>query len=293
MKKSLFNPINYWRVGTLTQRRLALALLLLARLPRIGYRFLIYALFCRKPQSTLKPYLVQLRQNGFVRIPRGVLPVDAVLAECDAMLRSRLADASGGINSKKSYLVPLLSDDDYATTTALMDFATSEEVVFLVSAYLHSLPVLTYLNLWYSPNRVTEKLEGSQLWHLDHESYRQVKMFLYVNDVDETCGPTKAFPKRYSKLKQKELGYRLGDGKHFSEGLDDARSVVLTGKRGDIVLLDTSTCFHRGSDGLGSPRYVCTAQYLPIYAYSKNKFINLCHLSASAGPSYRKRLFYG
>jgi hypothetical protein len=288
------NPFARLRLGTLNARRMAFLLSVITRLPRFVYRFTLNAFSFARPRHKYEKYIRLLKKQGYVYIPRGELPVEPILADSDAYVRRQQSDQSSEMNSKKSYLIPLVTNDDYSSLQSLVDFATSEDLVGIVSAYLKSLPVLTYLNIWYSPNKPSEKMEGSQLWHLDHESYRQVKVFLYLNDVDAKAGPTRIFTKGYSLREQKKLKYRLGhESKHFSDGLDESQSLSLTGKRGDIVILDTSSCFHRGSDGAGSPRYLCTAQYLPIYAFSRNKFSSLKGLKSSEQPFYQDALLGG
>ena len=292
MHKSGINPVNHLRSGTIYQRRLACSLLLLSRLPSVVARYGSYLHLTGVRQKHVL-YIGQLKQRGFVHIPRGVVPVEKLLADCDSLVQAKLKARSSELHSKKQYLIPLLSDKDRLSRRAMVDFAVSEDIVAIVSGYLYSLPFLTYLNLWYSPNRSVATLKGSQLWHLDHEALRQVKVFVYVSDVDATSGATAVFTKDYSLRRQKELGYRFdGGAKHFSAGLDTAKAHTLTGKRGDIVIIDTSSCFHRGSDGSGSPRYVCTAQYLPVYAFSKNKFADLNKLRPGPEPTYRRHLFH-
>ena len=50
------------------------------------------------------------------------------------------------------------------------------------------LPVLTYANVWYSPV-LEEVAERRIALHLDHEDLRQMKVFIYCSDVDDSAGP--------------------------------------------------------------------------------------------------------
>ena len=61
--------------------------------------------------------------------------------------------------------------------------------------HIHKLVVLSKKN---NPN-----LEGSQLMHLDHEDFQQIKLFFFFEDVDKDTGPLVALDQKDSTNIQK------------------------------------------------------------------------------------------
>jgi hypothetical protein len=115
----------------------------------------------------------------------------------------------------------------------------------------------------YSPGQEQpdgEPWAGSQLFHFDGEDDRQIKVFVLLSDVeDERDGPLTFLPAAASREAVRKLGGRpVGPvGSYMRAGpysdeevrrvVDPADLVTMTGKRGRILLLDTSTTLHQGS----------------------------------------------
>ena len=112
--------------------------------------------------------------------------------------------------------------------------------------------MLTYIAVWYSPNDST-KDDGSQKFHLDHEDFRQVKGFVFIDDVEETSGPFTLLEAEASAGVQRAVHYRMTPAEKRVEDdvvfgiADRRRAVSLTGPAGTVALVDTSRCFHYGS----------------------------------------------
>lgn len=107
-------------------------------------------------------------------------------------------------------------------------------------------------------------------WHKD-SSFRQFKAFLYLNDVDESCGPLELIANSH-RLEDYVSDIRSG-GLTFRElriteaqieailSRDPSRLRTLTGKAGTLILVDTAS-IHRGSPPAGGTRYALTNYYL-------------------------------
>ena len=75
-----------------------------------------------------------------------------------------------------------------------------------MSEYLGCIPILIYSNVWYSAN--DKIFEGSsQEYHLDHEDYKQIKGFLYLEDINEDNGAMNLFTKNSNKIIQ-QINYK-------------------------------------------------------------------------------------
>ena len=109
----------------------------------------------------------------------------------------------------KDYLVSMLPKEGLSQNSDILKLATSPSMVKTVGNYLGCLPILTYVNVWYSrPSTPGTQAEGSQQWHLDHEDLRQVKVFIYCEDVDESAGTLKVVRADDSLSHIHTLGYR-------------------------------------------------------------------------------------
>ena len=84
-------------------------------------------------------------------------------------------------------IISIKSSKDFNCESPELKFVTNKYLIEIVSKYLNCVPLLTNLSLWYSPNDKVFK-NSSQEYHLDHEDYRQVKGFLFINDVDLQTG---------------------------------------------------------------------------------------------------------
>jgi hypothetical protein len=107
----------------------------------------------------------------------------------------------------------------------------------------------------------------SRLWHRDHEDRRMLKIFVYLNDVNEKGGPFQYIPKDLSKLSSQVLQY-----KHSTLRDEVMESVVPTrywksclGPAGTVIVADTGSIFHRGSVPIMSERFSTIFSYTSRY----------------------------
>ena len=131
--------------------------------------------------------------------------------------------------------------------------------------------------MWYSPNNKFIE-NSSQEYHLDHEDYRQVKGFLFINEVNLDTGPLNIINVLQSENIQKKINYKMTtSGKRVNDKVinDLKQSIeikenIITGQVGDLLLCDTSSCFHFGSR-LGNnpkPRFILAFQYVTPFGFS-------------------------
>ena len=182
------------------------------------------------------------------------------------------------INKKDENIIKLFSSKDYNCSSSEFKFVSNENLLKIISEYLGSVPLLTHISLWYSPNSKSHD-GSSQIYHLDHEDFKQVKGFLYIYDVDENSGPLNIINAYQSNFIQKKINYRLNENsKRVSdETIKKLKAknlvideVIMSGESGDLVLVDTSNCFHFGSRLASKPRFVLAFQYITPYAFTIN-----------------------
>ncbi len=172
-------------------------------------------------------------------------------------------------------LIPIKSSEDYNSESPEFKFVTNKYLIEIVTKYLKCVPLLTNLSLWYSPNdKIFEN--SSQEYHLDHEDYKQVKGFLFINEIDLETGPLSVINLEQSNNIQKTLNYKMTEkNKRVNDKIikDLKKNIninenIMTGKSGDLLLCDTSNCFHFGSRLGKKPRFILAFQYITPFGFS-------------------------
>jgi hypothetical protein len=148
---------------------------------------------------------------------------------------------------KKNYLNIKFLD----FTPNLINFANS--FVQLATNYIGSLPILNSAQFWFSPNQIEENI-GSQVMHLDPEDYRQLKIFIPIEDITLDKGPITFLNSNDSiiiyedLIKKKKIVRRnskITDETFLSYNLEPP--IKGTINLNQFLALDTCRCWHYGS----------------------------------------------
>ncbi|MCX5660891.1 MAG: hypothetical protein NTW19_14395 [Planctomycetota bacterium] len=192
----------------------------------------------------------------------------------------RLLDAAAGIIQERGgkkhfevqqpFLRNLLFPGDLDKAPALMDFIVSAPLLATVSQYLGTVPVLSKtlppgLRFMESNAALDPGADGpfreSQLYHLDIHDTPLVYVLVLAQDVTEDMGPWTFLPASASarvtaKLRYQKRGsnYRLSDDEVHS-AVDPKEVLRFTGKKGSVLFIDSSVCFHYGSRKAAKPRF--------------------------------------
>ncbi|MEX2526788.1 MAG: hypothetical protein WEA09_04060 [Gemmatimonadota bacterium] len=221
------------------------------------------------PEALLIP-----EDRGFVKLSTqevGDLPLAEAVEEVRARV-ARLDIQAEKAASKKPYLLQLFQASDFDRGSAVYKLVTHPTLVGAAARYLGAVPLLTYISVWYSPN--DERHHGSsQEFHLDHEDFRQIKGFVFIEDVDDDCGPFSLIQADKSQEIARRIGYRmtasskrLTDERVYGSGTD-VQLHRLTGAAGSLAMVDTSRCFHFGSREGRKPRVLLAFQYMTPFAF--------------------------
>jgi hypothetical protein len=207
--------------------------------------------------------------DGFAAFTVGDLPHgDAALLACQAVADSERA-AYREQPGEKGFLRSLLSADTLEAHPAVLDFATSPEMVAVLAEYLGAVPTLSDVRLWWSvPTAAGTPVSSSQMFHRDHEDYRQVKVFVNVHEVTEDGGPLSFVHATKSEQIVRALGGtrgRLADA-DVEPHLGPGDLVVLTGPPGLAAMVDTCSCLHFGSRNETSERLVLMLHYVGYHS---------------------------
>ena len=157
-----------------------------------------------------------------------------------------------------------LKADDLLRYPEVGDFILSDLFLALATNYLGSVPRLSSVQLWWTTANETRK--ASQLYHMDTEDARQLKIFVNLSEVSAENGPFTFLPISKSNTLRKILNYRGGrlqDEKirqHFSSN----QEVHFIGGIGSGMAVDTSGCIHYGSRTRVGDRLMLMIQYVPF-----------------------------
>ncbi len=169
---------------------------------------------------------------------------------------------------KTSYLLDLWEGEHRLDlSNPFVRFSLSVPVLSIVSSYLGMLPKFREFFLQVTAPVASGDPYASQRWHADPDDRRMVKVFLYLNGVDETAGP-------FSYIRCSHGG---GRWRHLFPFAPKARSrrpdpafiqahvpaediVVATGPAGTLIFCDTSGV-HRGGYATRGHRTMWTGVY--------------------------------
>lgn len=138
-----------------------------------------------------------------------------------------------------------------------LELALSRPVLELIASYYGLFPRLVDISIHYTMLTDTPA-SASQLWHRDPGDLKLVKVFLYLNDVDEhggpfcyipgtqPCGPLSHVkpPHLDKELEGRERLWRITD-EEMRAVIPEKRWVKCTGPIGTMVVADTIG-YHRG-----------------------------------------------
>jgi hypothetical protein len=183
-----------------------------------------------------------------------------------AVLRAR-ADDKSAIGNKTFNLEMLGGELKFNLEDIFGRFALNEALLRIADAYFGLCVNLRYYNVWQTFASKGSSRE-SQLWHFDREDNYILKVFLYLDDVEEGAGPFTYAPGTHKKGK-----YRKIKPEYFVEGgvsrsTDDQMKAVYpedkwvraTGKKGTIVFADTRG-YHKGGEARTKDRLMFTCMF--------------------------------
>lgn len=181
---------------------------------------------------------------------------------------------NSGLKKGKDYLLSLELelDAELDLESPFLKLALHPLLLAYAAQNIGMLPILTNLQLWHSPN-VNIENDGSQLFHLDHADVRQMKVFVFIDDVTINSGPLTLLGAASSAKVCSAINYKLSsdqirvrdDTIHQIVGKDDIHPLI--GPSGTMAFVDTCRCFHFGSRYGKTPRTVLMIQYLSPFAF--------------------------
>lgn len=131
---------------------------------------------------------------------------------------------------------------------------------------------ISYHGLYFRKDLANNVKVKSRLWHIDTEDRSVFKIIIYLNDVSESNGPFQYISKPLTALLSNSLRYKHGylQDKTVEAIVPQSEWVSCTGAAGTVILVDTSSIFHRGKVPENSDRFALFYDYSsrePKYPY--------------------------
>lgn len=190
---------------------------------------------------------------------KGYRPFDIAQAEARKTIVQREADE---LPSKGSLDYIASSQKDFDSGSAIAQLALDPNLIVPIIRYFGCLPVLFGFDINRASCREILKW-SSHLYHRDPEDIMQIKVLIYLSDVDAETGPFTALPAELSHTVARQLNYRTGrlEDEEVYRIVGQGRENVCTGPQGTAIFCDTNRCFHYGGRIQGRSRYVLTVYY--------------------------------
>ncbi len=183
------------------------------------------------------------------------------------------------VQSANGNTIWVLNHQDVLAIPEVQSLVADPMLLTVIQNYLECIPIHVQTNCWWTVNcglTETSQSQDAQLFHQDKEFIRFVKVFVYLNDVDERNGPhtyIRGSARDYLEHvpPDYQLSQRLSD-EYLEQQYSADRFVSVTGSRGTIVLEDTSG-FHKGTPVLEGHRlmlqleFCCSLYFNPVGSF--------------------------
>jgi hypothetical protein len=220
----------------------------------------------------------ELREHGATSISAEKLFNDADLLarlqrEANRLLSApdvrKQIDNRRAPNQPKWYVIRALGYRmEISLSDPLVELFTHPELLAVITHYFGMRTRLAYADIWYNlPARDGEPSIDSERWHRDHEDTQIVKVYFYLDAVDNAGGPLQYVrgshaTGKYAKLYPAKPPFgSYPPAGAVEKNIDANACQVFTGPAGTLVLCDTAG-LHRGGRTTIKPRILITGMYV-------------------------------
>jgi hypothetical protein len=208
------------------------------------------------------------RNRGFAVFPPEAFLEAREIAVATAALGRNVDLTKPGLSKKarSGFMVPMIDMASLTLDSPMLRLALRPDVIAAVSSYLGMVPVIAYLQVFYS-EASADQARSSQLFHCDADATSQMKIFVLCSEITRSNGPLTLLEAKTSREVRSRLGYHFGGkikDKHLAGIVDEADHRPIVGPPGTVCFVDTTQCFHFGSrvESGTAPRLVAMIQYL-------------------------------
>src|SRR6266478_9459706 len=208
-------------------------------------------------------------KNGWALDTSMSLPqLDRVLEDSEKIIAERSGERRSSKGAYRSYFQDVWTPEDLQRYPSFLDFATSSDVLCVVSHYLQSIPALSttlpsgirFVESNAAFDDQPDKPHDSQLYHIDYYSLPNVYILVLLRDTTIEHGPWTFLPRSVSQKARvalnywsRQYGYRISDENVYSV-VDRKEVIEFCYPRGTVLFIESSGCFHYGSRNSIKPR---------------------------------------
>tara|TARA_B110001452_G_scaffold167264_1_gene139727 strand:+ start:486 stop:1508 length:1023 start_codon:yes stop_codon:yes gene_type:complete len=219
--------------------------------------------------------------------------------------------SNSGLKAYKNNLNYLL---ETSIKKKIFEYACSEKIISTAAKYLKVFPTLNRIEVYHNIPNQSEKVRGAMMWHRDDFGYKSLDLFIAITDIDDENGPLYSVDKReklgvFAKFSETINNPTSGErGKiedqKFETYLKKMGCVILKGKTGTGLFIDSFTTYHKGGQCLSKERIMLRLSYttpdainlddnseeLKFYdKYSKNSMIDNKYINFLL---FKKKIFF-
>ncbi len=212
---------------------------------------------------------IELKDGWALDTSMSLPHLERVLADADEIIAERSGKRRSTEGAYRSYFQDVWTPEDLERYPSYLDFATSSDVLSVVSRYLQCIPALS--TTLPSGVRFVESNalfddqpdapHDSQLYHIDYYSLPNVYVLVLLEDATSEHGPWTFIPRAASQAARSALNYwsegrpyRLSDDEIYSV-VDRREAIEFAYPRGSVLFIESSGCFHYGSRNAVKPRF--------------------------------------
>ncbi len=209
-------------------------------------------------------------QDGWAIDTSMSLPhLERVLADSEKIIAERSGVRRSDPGAYRSYFQDVWTPADLETYPSFLDFATSSELLAVVSDSLQCIPALSttlpsgirFVESNAAFDDRPDNPHDSQLYHIDYYSLPNVYVLVLLRDTNKEHGPWTFLPRTVSQRAaaalnywSRQRGYRVSDEEIYS--VADRKEVIeFCYPRGTVLFIESSGCFHYGSRNSVKPRF--------------------------------------
>src|SRR6266403_3215448 len=201
--------------------------------------------------------------------------LDRVLEDSEKIIAERSGQRLSPKGAYRSYFQDVWTSEDVERYPSFLDFATSSDVLSVVSHYFQSIPVLSTTlppGIRFTESNAAfddqpNKPHDSQLYHIDYYSMPNVYVIVLLRDTTIEHGPWTFLPRSISQKARvalnywsRQRGYRVTDEDIYSV-VDRKEAIEFCYPRGTVLFIESSGCFHYGSRNSIKPRFILMISY--------------------------------
>lgn len=195
--------------------------------------------------------------------------LDRVLEDSEKIIAERGGHRHSAKGTYRSYFQDMWTPPDLEKYPSFLDFATSSDLLAVVSDYLRCIPTLSttlpsgvrFVESNAAFDDQPDQPKDSQLYHIDYYSLPNVYVLVLLRDTTPEQGPWTFLPRGVSERARRELnywkrerGYRVTDADIYSV-VDRNQVIEFCYPRGTVLFIESSGCFHYGSRNSIKPRF--------------------------------------